>query len=89
MKIVPHKIFAPAAGPFPGWVFPAATALLSVLMLAPAVAWGAGPASIPETETPPEPAVGTPPISVTYTGNEGFLISVEGRKILIDSLYHE
>ncbi len=91
MKIVPHKIFAPAAGPFPGWVFPAATALLAalVLFLVPAVAWGAGPASIPETETPPEPAVGTPPISVTYTGNEGFLISVEGRKILIDSLYHE
>lgn len=91
MKIVPHHTFSPAAGLHSGRVFSGATALLAalVLMLAPAAALSAGPASTPESETPPELAVGTPPISVTYTGNEGFLISVGNWKILIDSLYHE
>jgi len=74
-----------------GRVSSGATALLAtlVLILSPAAALSAGPASTPETGNPPEPAVGTPPISVTYTGNEGFLISVGTGKILIDSLYHE
>lgn len=91
MKIVPHKTSSPATGPFSGWISSGATALLValVLTLAPATTWGAGPTPTPETETSPEPAVGTPAISVTYTGNEGFLIAVAGHKILIDALYHE
>jgi len=60
-----------------------------ILLLAPVSARGADPAATPETGTPPEPAAGTPPISVIYTGNEGFLISVESRKILLDALYQE
>ena len=34
-------------------------------------------------------AVGDPPITITYTGNEGFLIQVADRKVLVDSLYRE
>ncbi len=91
MKTVLHQTFSPVTGPFPQRVSPAATALVAALaiLLAPAAAWGAAQDSAPAADTPPEAAVGTPPISVTYTGNEGFLISVEGRKILIDSLYRE
>ncbi len=91
MKIVPHQTYSPAARTYPERTFPAAMALLAALALvsAPVPAWAADPAAMPETDTPTGPAVGTPPISVTYTGNEGFAISVEGRKILVDALYHE
>jgi L-ascorbate metabolism protein UlaG (beta-lactamase superfamily) len=34
-------------------------------------------------------AVGDPPITVTYTGNAGFLLQVAGKKIVVDSLYRE
>jgi L-ascorbate metabolism protein UlaG (beta-lactamase superfamily) len=36
-----------------------------------------------------EEAVGDPVITVHYTGNEGFLLEVDGKKILVDALYRE
>jgi len=36
-----------------------------------------------------EKVIGDPAITVHYTGNEGFLLEVDGKKILIDALYRD
>lgn len=65
-----------------------ATALLTVN---PAGTLMAAPQSSPAEAgaDAAEPAVGDPPITVHYTGNEGFLVEVAGKKILLDALYRE
>jgi L-ascorbate metabolism protein UlaG (beta-lactamase superfamily) len=70
--------------------------LPAILLLLPALMTG-GPGGGPlaaAQEDPPsaaasKPAVGEPAITVHYTGNEGFLLEVAGKKILIDALYRD
>jgi len=55
--------------------------------LALAIAIALAPVTAQEAEPKPEPKRG--PLSVTYIGNEGFMIESGGVKVLVDALYRD
>ncbi len=59
---------------------------IAIVALAVAAALGPGPTT---ASTPPTAAKAAEPAAkVTYVANEGFLLEIDGKKILVDALFH-